>query len=266
MIKVDVTLDNNLLQNIQSQLNHFTGKGGVKIAPATKTAFDMATKLIQRSWQNWAEGGSIEGARDIRTASARLSASIKVTRNTDFDANIGTDSQQMERIQTGTPQVDMKQTYPYGNKSRVSKKKRIPYLVIPFRWATPNSEGGQRAHFGNTIPPDIYKFIQAKNFATTLTKGETHIEKNYRGEDVQRPEYNWGDRISEDGNFNGLVKMSGKPHTTYFTFRIISAASPASSWIRKEIPANDVVQAIEKTTRPIVEELLESGIKQDLGI
>lgn len=265
MIKVDVTLDNNLLQMIQSQLNHFTGKGGGKIAPGTKTAFDMATKVIQKSWQNWAKGGSIEGARGIKNASARLASSVKIVKNSDFDADIGTDSPQMERIQNGTPEYDMKQTYPYGNKSRVSKK-RIPYLIIPFRWATPNKNGEARAHFGNTIPQDVYKFIQAKKLAKSVTTGETHLEKNYKGQEIERQEYIWGDRLKYDGNMDGMVKMSAKRHATYFTFRIISAKSPARSWIRKEIPANNVIQAIEKTTRPIVEDLLDSGIRQDLGV
>lgn len=267
MIKVDVTLDSDLLQTIQSQFSQFTGKKSGKIAPATKNSFDMASKVIQKSWKNWAIGGSIEGIDNIKSPSTRLSSSIKIKRSSDFDANIGTESMAMERIQTGTPEIDMKETYPYGTKSRMSKK-NVPYLIIPLRWGTPNKKGGVRAHFGvgNTIPPDVAKFIQARSFKKSYKTGETHLEDNAKGESIRRQEYNWGDRLEDSGNMNGMVKMASNNKSTYFTFRIISANSPAGTWIKKAVPAIDVVNAVEKTTRPIVEKLLDAGIRQDLGI
>ena len=63
-----------------------------------------------------------------------------------------------------------------------------------------------------------------------------------------------------------MVKMRSNTGSTYFTFRVISAKSPESAWVRKEVPANDVVSAVEKTTRQNVEDILEAGLEQDLGI
>ena len=60
--------------------------------------------------------------------------------------------------------------------------------------------------------------------------------------------------------------MNGKKHTAFTTFRVISVDSPASSWIRKEIPANDVVAAVARATRPAVEDVIEEVLKADFGL
>ena len=265
MVSVDVTLSNNLLNEIRAQLAAFAGKNGGEIAPATSAAVSTAAQIIQDTWRGWAEGKSIEGADDIRKANSRLAASITVRRNGSFDAEIGTDSPYMKRIQQGSPEYDMKKAYPYGRKSRVSKRGR-PYLIIPFTWHTPNDEGGARAHgsLANTIPENLLSLVQSMR--RSYTTGETHIEKNARGENIARAEYSWGDRLKAEGNINGLVVMNSKKHTAFTTFRVISVDSPKSSWIRKEIPANDVAAAVARATSSAVKEVIEKGLKADFGL
>lgn len=270
MVKVSVDLDDGLLYQLKESLMGFSNGTGSKVMPRTMGAFSAAAKLIQKSWQNWAMGGSLIGAADIKNPNPRLAASIRIRGISDFDISIETDSRYMERIQNGTPEFDMKTKYPYGNKSRVAqsgKNKGIPYLIIPFRWGTPNESGGARAHFGNTIPLEVYKIMQSRSFEKSGRKDRTHTEPNARGENIERSEYNWGDRINDEGagNANGMVKMRSNSGSTYFTFRVISANSPSGSWVRKEVPPNDVVGAVEKTTRKNVEDLLQAGLEQDLG-
>ena len=267
MVSVDVTLSDNLLNELRAQLAAFAGKNGGEIAPATSAAVSTAAQIIQDSWRGWAKGKSIEGADDIRKASPRLAASINVKMNGSLDAEIGTDSPYMKRIQRGSPEYDMKKTYPYGRKSRVSKRGR-PYLIIPFTWHTPNAEGGARAHgsLANTIPENLLGIVQSKEWRRSYTTGETHIEKNARGEGIARAEYSWGDRLKAEGNINGLVVMNSKKHTAFTTFRVISVDSPKSSWIRKEIPANDVVAAVARATSSAVKEVIEKGLKADFGV
>lgn len=270
MITVSVDLDDELLKQLQAHLRGFMGNNGGNVSPGTAKAFSTAAKLIQKSWQNWAMGGSLIGAADIKSPNPRLAGSIHVKRFTDFDYSIETDSRYMERIQNGSPEFDMKSKYPYGNKSRVAQKgknKGIPYLIIPFRWGTPNKEGGARAHFGNVIPLEVYKILQSRNFRQSRRTENTHNEQNFRGEDVERSEYDWGDRLNDEdlGNANGMVKMRANSKSTYFTFRIISANSPSNSWIRKEVPPNNVVEAVKNTTKQNVEDILQAGLEQDLG-
>ena len=269
MIKVTYDLDTNLLSELKNNLVSLTGGTGSKVMPGTTRAFNMAAKLIRKSWQNWAMGGSLVGANDIKNPNTRLSSSIKMRKINDFDISIETDSRYMERIQSGSPEFDMKTKYPYGKKSRIAqsgKNKGIPYLIIPFRWGTPNKYGSKRANFGNTIPLEVYKLLQSRNFKKSKTTGDTHTESNYGGEDIDRAEYDWGDRVGNDeGIASGMVKMQSNPGSTYFTFRVISANSAANSWIRKEVPPNDVVSAVEKTTKQNVEDILSAGLEQDLG-
>ncbi len=265
MIRVDVTLSDNLLNEIREQFAFFAGKNASQIAPGTSRAVSVAAKIIQDTWRGWALGKSVEGAEDIKRANSRLASSINIQRAGDLDAEIGTNSPFMRRIQQGSPEYDMKKTYPYGRKSRVSKRGR-PYLIIPFGWHTPNSKGGARAHgaMANTIPENLLGVV--RKMRRSFTTGETHIEKNARGEGIERAEYSWGDRLKADGNIGGLVVMNNKRHTTFTTFRVISVDSPAGSWIRKEVPANDVVRAVERATRSSVEAVIEEGLRSDLGV
>ena len=278
MIKVDVTLSDDTLIQLQSALIGFSGSNGGQIMPRTKTAFDMAAKLIQKSWQNWAMGGSVAGAADIRSPNPNLMRSIKIRRIGDFDVSIETDSPYMEQIEQGSPEIRMKEVPNWikGKKSRVSKKGK-PFLIIPFQWGTPNRSGGGRAHFGNTMSQSLYKFLQEKHFKKSTRTGEVKIEKNWDGDDIQRAGYTWGDRLTfkdvldaagDEGissNAVGMVRMLANSKSTYFTFRVISADSKAP-WIRKAIPPNHVREALEQSLREQVNDLIHEGLEQDLGL
>ena len=281
MITVNVALSEDTLSLLRSQLTAFSGGNGSRVLPETSRAFNMAAKLIQKSWQNWALGGSLMGAENIKNPSPRLAGSIHIKRLNDFDFSIETDSRYMERIQNGSPEFDMKTKYPYGRKSRVAKSgknKGVPYLIIPFQWGTPNKNGEARAHFGNVIPCEVYKILKSRKFSKSQRTENTHIEPNASGENIERPEYTWGDRITVDDvltaagdegisdNVFGMVKMKAKGKSTYFTFRVISVNSPPNSWKRKAVPPSDVVGAVERTTRKNVEEFIQEGLEQDLGL
>lgn len=265
MIRAEVTLDNTLLLRIQT----FLKQNGADALPNTKAAFTDAARAIQEAWQNWAMGGKIEGAQNIKNPSTSIAQSIKVRHSGAMDVSIETDSLQMQQIQTGRRQYDLKDTHPYGNKSRMSKE-GIPYLIIPFEWMTENDKGGHRAHatVANTIPAEVYALLKSKAFKPMLTTGEVHLEKNYKGEDIPRANYEAGySQLEAKGtNMNGMVKANGTGHTSYTTFRIISAKSPASKWIVPPIPANDVAGALAKQEAANAEAIIEAGFKDDLGM
>ena len=273
MITMDINLDSSLLQQLAKSLPLMFGQ---KVAPATGAAFDTSTRLVQGVWRGWAMGGPVKGIPNIKTPSSRLAASIKIKPAGVFDATIGTSSPHAQRIQDGTPELDMKTTHPYGKKSRVSKE-GVPYLIIPFRWGTPNAQGGARAHFGNVIPQVVYPMAKEMEQSFRLKKrGDgseaVHVEKNYAGKDVPRSEYEWGDRMETSDNMNGMVRMNKETKgggSTYYTFRVISAwqlVTAPYSWIRKAVEAVDVVGAVEAETRPVVEELIQAGLEADFGI
>ena len=263
MIKLDVTISNNTLNLLK---NSFSGSIlNPKIMQATKKAFNEGAKIINRSWKDWSNGASLPGAENIKNPNPKLGQSIKTYDLGPFDKEIGTDSPFMERIINGQEAYDMKETYPFGRKSRRTKDGR-GYLIIPFRWGTPNKNGGPRAHFRNVIPQELYN--QVKKYKASVIANETHMEENYRGDLIERKEYFWGDRLKEEdaGMINGLVRMANKGG--YFTFRIITEknAMNGSKWWKKAVPPNDVPMALVQNNEKQISELIEQGILADLGL
>lgn len=263
--RVDVTIDNDVLQRIAASIN----SNYESSMPTIKSAFDECAMLLQKSWQNWAMGGSIEGAADIRKPNASLASSIRIEEEGNLNAFIGTASPYARRIQEGTPEIDMKaEGSPWlnGKKSRVSRKDKLPYLIVPFRWGA-NNGGAGSAHFANTISKEAAAVIESQNFRRSYTTGETHIEKNAAGEDVARANYSWGGRYKEANKtdrMNGMVKMNDEKNTNYMTFRVISGKS--KGWVRKAVPANDVVGAVSKAAKGAIENIMEKAIASDVGL
>lgn len=273
MIEMNITLDSNLLQQLASTLPSMFGQ---KVAPATGAAFETSARMVQSVWRGWAMGGPVSGIPNIKTPSGRLAHSIKLNRVNATDISIESSSPHAQRIQDGTPELDMKTTHPYGPKSRVSKE-GFPYLIVPFRWGTPNKSGGARAHFGNVIPQVIYPMVKQMEKSFRLKQRADgsqaiHAEKNYSGQDVPRHEYEWGDPYEGDGNMDGMVRMNKETKgggSTYFTFRVISVLQLLTapySWVRKAVEPIDVVGAVANETRPLIEELIQAGLEADFGI
>ena len=274
MIKMNITVDSDLLQQLANRLPSFAGQ---QAAPATSAAFETSTQLIRETWRGWAIGGPLKGVANIKRPSPSLYASIEINQTGPFNATIESSSPYAQRIQDGTPELDMKKTHTIGPKSRVSRDGKSSYLIVPFRWGTPNEYGGARAHFGNVIPQSVYPMAEAMEKSFILEKRAdgskaVHVEKNAMGQDVERPEYQWGDRLQAGGNMNGMVRMGKETKgggSTYYTFRVISTKQIITNpdkWIRKAVEPVDVVGAVESVTRPLVEGIIEAGMRADMGI
>ena len=111
-----------------------------------------------------------------------------------------------------------------------------------------------------------HKIVQ--KYKATVVSGTTHVEKNYRGQLIERQEYFWGDRLKDEdaGNANGMVKMEGKGG--YFTFRIITEKNMmnGAKWWKKAVPANDVPMALIQNNEKQIADLIEKGVLNDLGL
>lgn len=135
---------------------------------------------------------------------------------------------------------DYKQTHPYGNKSRVSKD-GTPYLIIPFRRFTPNAGRDYQRMTKND-------FNAAKKLSMSETTDATYNQKNAKGESIQRRAVKWGNRLknAEAVNDRGMIAVYGigGKKREYYTFRVVSAKSPADRWIRKARPT--ILDQLEK--------------------
>lgn len=268
MVKANLTVNNEQLREL---VNQFPAEA-IAAMPNTIESFAVAVERVRNLWTDYLNGdGTALGIDPPEKVNANMIKSIRVRYLDKLSAEVYSDNRQLEEIQNGTHDVeyDMKKTHPYGRKSRVSKD-GIPYLIIPFRWGTPNDKGTKRAHFQNFIPKKEY-VTNIKGFSLSKTLTSTHTEKNYSGDPIKRAEYIFKDRLREIDSFSdratGMVKMkdlsSGKG--TYFTFRIISARSPQDKWWyrRKGTPGVDMIGALERAADKILNDTVKAGLEAD---
>ena len=244
--------------------------------PNTDAAFQKAAQKVSQMWVDYLSGSlqlpGIETPDKVTSAMVRSIRTQNKTTEQEFHHTISSDNRQLEELNNGQKAVeyDMKKTHPYGKKSRVSKK-GIPYLIIPFRWGTPNKKGTKRAHFNNVIPQAAYETNVKALELSAVNELKKYFEANYKGENIERKGYDWAKkgRLKEEDAWDdrsiGMVRMKDVTGSSYFTFRIVSAKSPASSWIYKKPakPALNYMQALENAARPEVEKIIEQGIKAD---
>ena len=241
--------------------------------PNTAIAFQKAAQYVRKMWTGYLMGSQpLNGVDYLDGVTSAMVRSIRDVRKEDFDYSVYSDNRQLEEITQGSKAVeyDMKKTHPYGKKSRVSKK-GIPYLIIPFRWGTPNKSGTKRAHFNNVIPQANYETSVKGLAVSSVDAAKKYFEANFSGENIERQGYNWAKngRLTEDQAWDdrsvGMVRMKDVRGSTYFTFRIISAKSPAGSWIyHKDGQAGiDMMAALENTVKPHIDELINNGIQAD---
>lgn len=268
MIKMTITTDNPLLQELASLASRIGGDAGL---PATAMAFNLGANKISDTWKAYAsKKTSITGVPDMKRASQSYMKGVGVKKDNSFSYTISNSSYVAPFLEYGTKEYDMKHTHPYGKKSRVgcswnSKTKhieKVPYLIIPFSWGTV----GTVTTFSNTMTESIAQIAQ--RLKKSQVKQEMKIEENSAGEGIPRHTYEWGERLKgEDGSHaGGMVRMkdSASKGSSYFTFRVVSAKSPANSWISRGIPARHVTRGIVTQCMPDIEKDIQTGIEADI--
>ena len=261
------------LTELKKLADNFAKNMSEAALPKTAAAFNKAAMMVRQAWTGYLmQEQPLSGINFLDGVTSAMVRSIRSKQNGDFDHTVYSDSLQLEQKTQGSKEVeyDMKLTHPYGKKSRVSAK-GIPYLIIPFRWGTPNGKGTKRAHFNNFIPQKYYETSVKGLKISDVNEAKNYFEKNFHGESIERKGYNWAKkgRLTEDQAWNdrsvGMVRMKDVTGSTYFTFRIISAKSPASSWIyhKDAVPGVDVLAALERTTKPAIERIINEGIEAD---
>jgi hypothetical protein len=266
-------MDDDLLYQVIHRLSAISAG---KSMPALAAAVSAGALMIRDTWKGYAAGGSLAGVEKLKNPQGGYMRSIYIDHQRGpFEKVITSDSPVALYLEHGTSELDMKKTHPYGPRSRVSKK-GVPYLIVPFRWGTPKTIG-----FSNVMSQSIYNIVKQKNFSKTFVTGKTHGELNARGENVQRHEYVWGDRLvldddavtlglagpEEQRRVNGMTRMFGDDGKTagYFTFRVISANSP-KGWIKPATSPRPIRSAVINAARKDVAALFEQAARRDFGL
>lgn len=264
------------LSEVKKLFANFTQGMGTAALPNTDAAFGRAAQKVRQMWIGYLDGSvQLPGLETPDKVTSAMVKSIKIQDKTtpeEFFHTIYSDNRQLQQLNDGVKEVeyDMKKTHPYGKKSRVSKK-GIPYLIIPFRWGTPNSKGTKRAHFNNVIPQANYETSVKGLETSSINELKKYFEANFKGENIERQGYNWAKngRLKEDQAWDdrsvGMVRMKDVTGSTYFTFRIISAKSPINSWIYHKAgkSATNYMEVLSKAVMPEVEKIIDQGIRAD---
>lgn len=244
--------------------------------PNTDAAFQRAAQMVRQSWIGFLQGSvTLPGVETPDRVTSAMVKSIKTQDKSnpqEFFHTVYTDNRQLAELDRGRKEVeyDMKQTHPYGKKSRVSKA-GIPYLIIPFRWGTPNKKGTKRARFNNVIPQAAYETSVKGLAVSSVNELKKHFEANYKGDNIQRQGYDWAKngRLKADQAWDdrsvGMVRMKDVTGSTYFTFRIVSAKSPANSWIyhRDAKQGTNYMEALASYVKPKIDEMINNGLRAD---
>lgn len=269
MINFELTFDFKEFEQLSSVFQQFSAA----LFPNSAAIIEKKSNEVAQAWRNFVSRENndldIEFPKDSNLNGGKLAESVKAKPDTDIlHWKVSSDSKMMDQLINGSPEVkyDMKQTHTKGRKSRVSAK-GIPYLIIPFRWGTPNDKGSKR-RWNNSIPQVQYNTL-VKGMKISSTKNTTHIEPNAKGEPIVRPEYNWKSRLSSQDAWNdrasGMVRMKDTTGSTYWTFRIVSAKSPANSWWYKR-PATqgvDIIAALHRRFDAEIESELNNAVAED---
>lgn len=277
MVSLEVELEDSQLRQLISAIEMNEASGFFE---NTQRAIGQAAQTTQRLWQSWAMGNvSVRGIMN-RRPSGKLAQSIGLKKTGLMTYRVSTNDPDMERIQNGRPEIDMKDLnspWMKSRKTRVSYRKGVmhPYLIIPFSWRT---NGNSEAK--NVVPIRIVNILRKRDVSFITHQAENNwrkVEPNRYGEMIPRASYQWGGRISkeesvlEDGKDSGMVRMwdsafNNKTVGKYFTFRVLSVNSRKDSWIQPAIPAVDIVGAIVQEMQPEVEKTIRDAVAQDLDL
>jgi hypothetical protein len=297
MIKMNISLDNDVLQQFQMALARF----GKRSMPGVSAAVGRSASVIRDIWRGFAMGGSLPGiSENLKNPGGGYARSIKIDRKGPFDYEVYSDARVAGWIENGTDELDMKTTHPFGPRSRMGKS-GYPYLIVPFRWGTPGTKRNPRVGFRNVMPEEIYNIVKNKakfrQTATTVSADNSGFKTpNAKGDMVGRARYSditkkkpWGDTLTAgdiegskpwgvaltpdkeeamSNNMAGMSRMLGQNGRSagYLTFRVISAAPGTTGWIKPAMKARPVTRAVAAMAREPVNRAIDEAIREDLGL
>lgn len=249
--------------------------------PRLAGAFTALAQAAHERWVEYAHGTPLPDGKVIHPRSGSYARSIAIRENGDFDKEIYSDLAYAGAIEFGTPAHDLHEWLGTSRKTRVNKEGK-KYLIIPFRWGTPGTQG-----FGSNVMPQAVhqNWLKGSYGASSQITGHgTRISGS--GHVVRQRKYLWGGRVTQKDldqqgigtSFNGrsyrthpmagMVQMRragggrGQKHTQYLTFRVMSEGSPG--WVVPAIEGKYPARTTSEQIRPIAEKVLREAAEKDI--
>lgn len=269
---------------IAVELGHLIPEGAPFRAehfPNLAQAVRMIAEAAHEQWRRYAAGqDALPDGQRMMPRTGEYERSIQLRQTGDFAAEVYSDLPYAQAVEEGTPARDMKRMLDSSLKVRLSKAGKR-YLIIPFRWNTPNSV------MGRNLPESVHDWWQDKHPSAikgtyARLSGTGAFDRTTRAPlTVPGWKYRWGDRLSADAldalGIRGMAKrrMEGmvnfrKPggvgagaHSQFITFRVMVEGS--AGWIAPAQPGKWPARTIAEALQPVAERAFAAAVAEDVA-
>lgn len=260
----------------------------------TANALSFIAQAYQKVWVSFARGTMrVPGAKLIQSRGP-YARSIQVDDSQLYEKTIFTDFEPHRYIEQGHGEIDLKPGLLAGKSARTGKVG--PYNIVAFRHGVPTTrEKGEGATTRRDVMPvSIFNLMLEKTRKADADKKAGISARGGASRQLtsgSKPEnrsYKWGARLDNKlsrgqrsqryskytqatGKYAGMVRMQQRTgaakRTAYITFRVVSHASPANSWI---VPPQAPIPIRQATVDFVdqqfnVEDVLRQAIEKDIS-
>lgn len=264
-------------ESLGGMIGAFDAMTGGTYPKAITQAMNASVNLVAETWRSYLVKRQFPGGDLLKKPYSRHAQKIRTKVENGGSGKAYIEDSHSEWMEKGAKSWDMKDTHPYGKKSRMGKPDKktgvsYPYLIVPFRHQTPGTSF-------NPMNDQVYSMLRGlidkgKFMPSRVEQTQHHTEPNFKGENIWRASYKWGSRLSglssEFEKYEGLVHFQqksdagGNLNSSYMTFRIISAKPSAKSWIVPEKPA--VLPHVLQATKDDIASLFQMAIREDFPV
>ncbi len=257
--------------------------------PTLADAVRQLAEAAHAQWVGYAQGAPLPNGMIIQSRTGEYARSILLHQPGPFSAEVSSTLPYAQQIEEGMPKRDLKQILNTSNKVRVSQKTGKRYLIIPFRWNTPNSV------LGRAMPQPVYNWWrragQERSHITGAYQritGDGPEGRNAHRYDINTRQlittpgrtYSWGSRIGKSDlaamgvtgkpavHMVGMVAFrdptanTGSKNGKYLTFRVMSEGSPG--WISPAVPGKFPARTVAETLQPVAERTFQRAVQEDV--
>lgn len=276
---------------IAVELGHLIPPG----SPITADIFPHLSRTVQRvaeeahaRWLAYANGAPLPSGLVISNRTGEYARSIQLHQIGPFSAEVYTDLRYAHLIEEGTQARDMKRMLGSSLKVRINAKGKR-YLIIPFRWNTPNSV------LGHAMPEAVHNWWQQPGRNPTHIVG-TYLRPSGTGAyDIKTRQLltvpgwrygsandpkRWGDRLGKGelegmgikgqqaSRMAGMVQFrklggsGGSSHSQFLTFRVMTEDS--RGWQQKAQPGKFPAKTVADQMQPIADAAFKRAVEEDV--
>lgn len=252
-----------------------------EMLPNLSFAVQQITEAVHRQWAAYAGGAPMPNGKVIHSRTGEYMRSILLRQVSEFSGEVYSDLPYARIIEDGAPQRDLKTILNSSLKVRTTKDGRR-YLIIPFRWGTPNSV------MGNNMPAVVHEWWKQGRQASAVTGTfKRHSGTGAMDIKTRKPlmvpgwRYNWGTRLGKDDiaglgiggktakNLEGMynfrkprAKSGASSHSQFITFRVMMEGSPG--WIAPAREGLHPARTVADQFRPIAERAFNEALSEDM--